>query len=289
MRVKKLSLNNKVFWKVPRRHYARGSITRHSIFSKHLRNERGIDIYLPPGYFLNTNRHYPVLYMHDGNNLFFPSLAFGGMPWHVDSTIDKLVNNNLMREIIVVGIYNTMGRSYEYTWTPMRHRHGTEGGGGEKYARFIVEELKPYIDHHYRTLADRDNTAVMGSSLGGLISFYLGLFYPHVFSKIGIVSPSFWWGNGISFKHVDHITSHLSIWMDMGTKEGYYTNIERNMNIMSTRFMRKKLLERGYADGYNLAYLEDKGGKHNEYSWGKRFHLPLLYFFGRRNLIFTND
>jgi predicted alpha/beta superfamily hydrolase len=290
LRVKKLSLNNKIFNSVSPRNYHRGFINRQHYFSNYLKNARDIDIYLPPSYKHNHRKHYPVIYMHDGNNLFFPSIAFAGVPWHVDHTIDKLVNNNLMDEVIVVGIHNTNGRDYEYTWTPMRMRHGFQGGGGHLYAKFITEELKPFIDQHFRTLSDRNNTSVIGSSLGGLISFYLGLYYPHVFSMIGMFSPSLWWGNGIPFKHAEQMSHELKIWIDMGTKEGYYRGIDRNMNIMSIRFMRKKLLERGYADGYNLAYFEDKGGKHNEYSWGKRLHLPLMFFFGKRkNIIFTKD
>ncbi len=285
-KTKKLSLNNKVFWKTPS--YYKGYIVRQHYHSNNLNNDREIDIYLPPSYKYNQNKRYPVLYMHDGNNLFYPEISFGGMPWNVDSTMDKMINNKLIEEAIVVGIHNTMGRNYEYTWTEMKSRHGSEGGGGLKYAKFLVEEIKPFMDKNFRTLSDRSNTAVMGSSLGGLISLYLGLSCPHVFGKIGIVSPSLWWAKGIAFKDVMSITPHLQIWMDMGTREGYSRNIENNMNIKMVRYMKAQLEHLGYSEGYNLAYLEDKGAKHNEYWWGKRLHLPLLFFFGKRkSLIFS--
>jgi predicted alpha/beta superfamily hydrolase len=287
-RTKKLSLKNKVFSKIHPHHHIRGSIVRHNISSRYLNNSRDLDIYLPPSYFKNPQKRYPVLYMHDGNNLFYPQIAFGGMPWKVDSTIDNMINNKLIEEVIVVGIHNTIGRNYEYTWTEMHSYHGKEGGGGSKYARFLIDELKPFIDYRFRTLSDRNNTAVMGSSLGGLISFYLGLFHHDVFGKIGMISPSLWWDKGIAFKHVFHIPPHLQIWMDMGTKEGYKRATKENINIVMTRYMKEHLIRFGYREGYNFAYMEDKGGMHNEYWWGNRLHMPLIFFFGKRkSLIFS--
>jgi predicted alpha/beta superfamily hydrolase len=287
-KTKKLSLKNKVFHKVHEKHYIRGHIERHHIHSSYLSNSRDLDIYLPPSYRRNPNKKYPVLYMHDGNNLFYPSISFGGMPWRIDKTVDKLVNNDLMEEIIVVGIHNTPGRDYEYTWTPMKHGRHYQGGGGEKYASFIVNEVKPFIDRMYRTLPDRNNTAVAGSSLGGLITFYLGRLYPHVFGKVGIISPSFWWDKGIAFKHSQGITNNLQIWMDMGTREGMRYRAGEDINIKLVQTMKYFLNTHGFHEGHNLGYLEDKGGKHNEWSWGNRFHLPLIFFFGKRkSLIFS--
>ncbi len=287
-RIKKLSLKNKVFYKLPEYKYYKGSIVREHIYSRYLDNSRHIDIYLPPSYFKNPNKRYPVLYMHDGNNLFYSKIAFAGVTWKVDSTIDKMINNSLIEEIIVVGIHNTMGRNYEYTWTEMKSYHGKEGGGGNKYARFLIDELKPLIDFKFRTLKDRNNTAVMGSSLGGLISFYLGLYYSDVFGKIGMISPSLWWDKGIAFNHVKSIPSHLKIWMDMGTQEGYRKSTKENINIMMTRYMKDSFQRLGYKEGYNLAYMEDKGGQHNEYSWSQRLHMPLIFLFGKRHsLIFS--
>ncbi|MFN8577281.1 MAG: alpha/beta hydrolase-fold protein [Candidatus Sericytochromatia bacterium] len=287
-KTKKLTLKNKVFSKIPRHHHLKGTIVRHHINSRHLNNSRDLDIYLPPTYFKNPCKRYPVLYMHDGNNLFYPQIAFAGVPWKVDITVDNMINNRLIEEIIVVGIHNTMGRNYEYTWTEMHSYHGKEGGGGSRYAKFLTEEVKPFIDYKFRTLNDRNNTAVMGSSLGGLISFYLGLHNPDVFGKIGMISPSLWWDKGIAFKHVFHIIPHLQIWLDMGTKEGYTRKDKENINILMTRFMKEHLIRLGYREGYNLGYLEEKGGMHNEYWWGKRLHMPLIFFFGKRkSLIFS--
>ena len=259
----------------------KGTIVRQYYHSNNLNNGRDIDIYLPPSYNYDLNKRYPVLYMHDGNNLFYPSLSFGGVAWGVDNAIERLVSEDKIEEVIVVGIHNTYSRSYEYTWTPMTCEcHGTQGGGGEKYARFIVEELKSFIDNNFRTLSDRDNTAVMGSSMGGLISLYLGIHYPDVFSKLGLVSTSFWWGMGAPFSDIENISSDLEIWIDMGNNEGFYKG--NNWSLIGARKMREKLLSKGYKEGINLGYHEDDNGYHNEDSWARRVHMPLEFHFSKR-------
>lgn len=285
-KTKKLSLNNKIFENV--KSNLKGNIIRLDIYSHILNNHRNIDVYLPPSYFKNPNKRYPVVYMHDGNNLFYHEIAFGNYPWKADKTVDKLINTALIEEVIVVGIHNTMGRNYEYTWHEMSYRNGfREGGGGDKYAKFIIHELKQSIDSKFRTLSDKNNTSVIGSSLGGLISFYLGLYYPNVFGKIGIMSPSFWWANARVLNDVKHLSHDLKIWLDMGTKEGGKVNGE-NPNLVLTSYMKHELHKKGYAEGYNLGYLEDRGGKHNEHHWGQRLHIPLIFFFGKRHsLIFS--
>ncbi|MFN8672555.1 MAG: alpha/beta hydrolase-fold protein [Candidatus Sericytochromatia bacterium] len=262
-------------------HINKGTIKRHIFTSKTLSNKRYIYVYLPPNYFSREYKSYPVLYMHDGNNLFDPNLSFGGVTWKVSETIEELVYNNFIEELIVVGISNTGDRDFEYTWTPMYYGNYREGGGGRKYAKMIVNELKPFIDKRYRTLPYRETTGVMGSSLGGVISFYLGLYYPHVFSKIGIMSPSLWWGNGILFKHVKEIAPNLDIWLDMGTHEFDEEDEDPEENIKNVRKFRDRLIKLGYVEGDNLGYFEHLGAGHNEWYWGERLHLPLTFFFGQ--------
>lgn len=262
-----------------------GIINRHYFYSKTLSNKRFIDVYLPPGYHSRPYKYYPVLYMHDGNNLFDPSIAFGGVTWEVDSTVDFLINNNLIEDIIVVGISNTSNRDFEYTWTSMYLDFDDfkQGGGGRKYSKFVVSELKPFIDNKYRTLPFRETTAVMGSSFGGLISFYLGLYYPHVFSKIGIMSPSLWWGDGIVFKHAKDIAPNLKIWLDMGTHEYDDEDPEEDPEryLKDTRKLRDIFIDLGYVEEDNLGYFEHEDARHNELYWAERLHLPLLFFFGK--------
>lgn len=260
---------------------SQGRIFRHQSTSRWLNNSRPVDIYLPPGYDQDSQRHYPVLYMHDGNNLFYPEIAFGGMPWHVDQTLNRLISAGLVEPLIVVGVSNTMGRNSEYTWTRMRTRWGSEGGDGPRYAHYLSEELKPWVDHHLRTLKGPEHTAVMGSSLGGLISFYLGLNLPQVFGHIGMVSPSLWWNQREPLHDAWRYPHHLKLWLDMGTREGSRkVKVDFNPNIRNVRELRQIFLARGYREGQNLGYLEDRGALHNEWWWGQRLHLPLMFFFG---------
>jgi predicted alpha/beta superfamily hydrolase len=261
----------------------KGKIERHNLHSTEFDNKRDIDVYLPPSYYENLTKKYPVLYMHDGNNLFYSSIAFGGVPWKVDRTLEKLFEKDLMHEIIVVGIHNTIGRNHEYTWTEMQFINKKEGGGGKKYADFITKTIKPFIDSKYRTLSDRENTAIMGSSLGGLISYYLGLHYSDTFGNIGIISPSFWWGNGQAFRDFNKMKTDLKIWLDMGYKEGRHNtnNSTVGLHILNIRKMKALLSGINYKEGHNLGYLEDEEGLHNEHSWAKRFHLTMLFFFGK--------
>lgn len=259
-----------------------GDIRLHrQFYSRYLEFERSIIVYLPPSYKKDSYKRYPVLYMHDGNNIFDPRTAFAGVAWEANDTVERLIAAGQMQEIIIVGIYNTPARLYEYTWTPMYFGHdGLQGGHGKKYARFLVKELKQFIDKEYRTLPDRQHTAVMGSSLGGLINFYLGRHYSDVFGKVAIMSPSFWWGNGIVYKHVQNYPRDLQIWMDIGVYECGSDQPQANDYVLrQTRMIRDALLQQGYRENLNFCYFEDPHGHHNEYSWGKRLHRPLLFFF----------
>lgn len=149
---------------------------------------RRIWVYLPPAY-TETEKRYPVLYMQDGQNLFTDSTAFSG-EWGIDESLDSLFTEGKTRGAIVVGIDNGADkRLAEYSPWP-NSKYG--GGEGEAYARFLAETLKPTIDSLYRTLPGQEHTAIAGSSLGGLISLYTGFKYPHIFGKIGVFSPAFW-------------------------------------------------------------------------------------------------
>lgn len=279
-RIQRRKLSSQLF-QVPPGQWRTGRIERHVSTSVHLGNTRGIDIYLPPGYG-QSDRAYPVLYMHDGNNLFFRELAFGGMPWGVDRVLDRLISLGFIPPLMVVGVYNTMGRNSEYTWTPMKTRWGTEGGDGPLYGRYLTEELKPFVDQHYATLRGPEHTGVMGSSLGGLISFYLGYYYPHVFGKVGLVSPSLWWNRGQALREAYAYPQGLQLWLDMGTREGKprKVRVDHSPNIRNVRTLARIFQDRGYHLGENLGYFEDRGGLHNEWWWGQRLHLALLFLWG---------
>jgi len=155
---------------------------------------RDVIVALPPDYLI-SRRRYPVLYLQDGQNLFDGSTSFvKGSFWDVQNTSDRLIDEGAIEPLIVVGIYNTgVERMEEYT--PMRDRN-LGGGKADLYGRLLVEELKPWVDQTYRTLDGPAHTGVGGSSLGGLVSLYLGLTLPQVFGRLAVLSPSVWWARG---------------------------------------------------------------------------------------------
>ena len=176
---------------------------------------------MPPSY-PTTKKHYPVLYAHDGNNVFDRATAFLGVEWELDETTERLIQEKKMEEIIIVAIENTHQRQDEYT--PVYMPSLKSGGKADLYADFIINDLKPFIDENYRTLKDRLNTAIMGSSLGGLVSLYIAWKYSHVFSMAGVISPSVWWHNRHILKLIKATPSKkrppIKIWLDIGTLEG---------------------------------------------------------------------
>jgi predicted alpha/beta superfamily hydrolase len=253
-----------------------GSFKTHSqLPSRFLKRNRDVLVYLPPNYAQDTNRRYPVLYMHDGNNLFDRQTSFGGSEWQVDENLERLIRSKSIEPVIVVGIYNTADRLDEYTWESANLDGEMHGGQGANYARFLVEELKPLIDKTYRTRPEREFTGTMGSSLGGLISFYLGLHYPQVFSKIGMMSPSIWWKERALLKEVPKLSKDLKIWLDMGTEEGQ----EPAIMLQDAKDLAKALEIQGFEHFRNLAFHIAPGAGHNEPAWAQRIEHPLRFFY----------
>ncbi len=235
-------------------------------------------IYLPEDYDRSRER-YPVLYAHDGQNLFTNATSFAG-EWMLDENIEALQAAGLLDGIIVVGIYNTPNRITDYTPTFISNEDvNNEGGGLTNYARFIVENLKPYIDANFRTLPDREHTGVMGSSLGGLASFYLLGMYPEVFSRAGVISPSFWWDNvrvTNDMRSFD-FPPDVKIYID----GGWIEEADESSMVDYMRLVYERLVAMGLKDIDNIYYYEDPMGHHNEADWARRGKMPLLYLFGK--------
>ena len=194
----------------------------HQQFASKVEDEKhDFIVYLPPMYDAQPDRRYPVLFMQDGQNLFDPETSFiKGNYWRMGETADELILAGQIEPLIIVGIYNTgVRRIDEYTPTEDK-RLG--GGQADAYGQMLVEELKPFIDHTYRTLPGAENCGMGGSSLGGLVSLYLGLRYTWVFGKLAVMSPSVWWHDRAILKTVAQITRNpdLKIWLDVGTREG---------------------------------------------------------------------
>jgi predicted alpha/beta superfamily hydrolase len=251
------------------------NLVRHEAFhSDILPDDRNVTVYLPPGYDSHTDQRYPVLYLHDGQNLFDPDCAFKkGEHWRVGETATALIDASRVSPLIIVGIDNTGAkRLHEYTPTHDRRRGG---GGADAYGQMIISELKPFIDARYRTRPDPANTGLGGSSLGGLVSLYLGLKHPDVFSRLAVMSPSVWWDRRAILRNVRDAKPkpRLRIWVDMGTREGRY-------HIDNAHLLHVGLMKNGWVEGDDLHYEEVPGGTHSESAWAARFDRVLEFLFG---------
>ena len=254
-------------------HTLTGDVRKHDAFhSRYLEHDRTIIVYLPPDYDERSADRYPVLYLHDGQNVFDRATSIGE-EWHVDEKAQAMIIAEEIAPIIVVGIYNTgVHRIDEYAPTARPDKGG--GGQADDYGRMLVEELKPFIDRTYKTLPSAASTAIGGSSLGGLLTMHLGLRYPTAFSKLAVMSPSVWWDDRVILREVEALAQKLPlrIWLDAGTAEGEQV-------IADAKALRDALVAKGWTIGDDLAYLEAPGGEHNEQSWGARIDAVLRYLF----------
>ena len=216
-------------------------------------------VYLPQNY-NETSKKYPVIYMHDGQNLFDSATSYIG-EWQVDETLNKLFNKT-GKGFIVVGIENG-GEERINEYTPWENeKYG--GGKGEIYIDFLVNTLKPYIDVTYRTKPQQKHTGIIGSSLGGLISYYGGLKYSAVFGKIGALSTSFWFSNKAEeFTKAYGNTKKVKLFLLVGEKEG-------EEMISGTKKIEKLLLETGFKPK-NIKSKINPEGNHNETFWKSEF------------------
>jgi predicted alpha/beta superfamily hydrolase len=239
--------------------------------SRFLRNQRDLIIYLPPCYDEQPGRRFPVLYMNDGQNLFDGSTSFiPGMDWHVGETADNLISAGAVEPLIIVGIYNT-GKQRIREYTPTRvPRLG--GGSANRYAKFVVEEAKLFIEQKFRALSGPENTGIGGSSLGALVSLHLGLKWPQVFGKIAALSPSVWWNRRVILRTASRASTEIRprIWLDAGTREGPRT-------VEDAERLRDLLVRKGWQLERDLHYQRVEGGEHNEAAWGRRVG-PFLQF-----------
>jgi predicted alpha/beta superfamily hydrolase len=246
--------------------------------SPQLGNQRDLVVYLPPSYEV-SDRRYPVLYMHDGQNLFDRATSYAG-EWQVDETMEALSQEGL--EAIVVGVPN-MGTERMVEYNP--YDNPQEGPGrGDAYVAFLVETVKPLVDADFRTRPGPAHTGVMGSSMGGLISLYAGFRHPEVFGLVGAVSPAFGPGRAI-YPFIEEAPARPGrIYMDVGTREG--AGLEENVHLVGgfsrvymalVRRMRDLLLRKGYRPGEDLLYVEERRAFHHESAWARRLPAALRF------------
>jgi predicted alpha/beta superfamily hydrolase len=258
----------------PPGHTLTGDFRRHPKFrSRFLPSEHTLLVYRPPGYRDDPVRRFPVLYLHDGQNVFDRATSATGDEWSVDETAQRLIESGAIEPIVIVAIYNAGQRRIE-EYTPTRDPKKKMGGKADAYARMLLQEIKPFIDRRYRTLRSAANTGLGGSSLGGLLTMHLGLRFHTVFNRLAVLSPSVWWNDRTIIREVDALSVKppLRIWLDFGTGEGADV-------IRDTRLLRDALVRKGWVIGKDLAYLEAEGGGHNEKSWATRVEGVLRFLF----------
>jgi predicted alpha/beta superfamily hydrolase len=262
-----------------RKHTLTGNIKRHRAFpSKILRNRRDVLVYLPPGYRRSLRRRYPVLYLQDGQNVFDAATSFGGVEWGVDETAQRLIRTKSIEPLIIVAVAN-MGeeRIHEYAPTPgviapdHRPRKRSRGAAG-MYGRFLVNELKPFIDRKYRTRPEAEFTGLGGSSLGGLATLAIGIIFSKAFSRLMVMSPSVWWDDFSILRLIGRLDQKppTKIWLDMGTAEPDWQQVHE---------LRDALIDRGWQLDVDLKYSEIPGADHSEGAWAMRVEPALRFLF----------
>jgi predicted alpha/beta superfamily hydrolase len=266
-----------------------GTVKRHAAFASKLVEPRNVDVWLPPGYDREPKKRYAVLYMHDGQNLFDPATSYGGVDWGVDEVMTMLIAEGEVRETIVVGVWNSPKRFLEYMpqrAVPNGDASTIEGIPAEMkgpilsdaYLKFLVHELKPFVDATYRTRTGRDDTFVMGSSMGGLISLYALCEYPKVFGGAGCVSTHWPAGDGIVVeylkKSLPRAGSH-KIYFDFGTEtlDAKYEPFQMRADDVMRRA--------GYRENRDWMTRKFTGAEHSERSWRQRVDVPLIFLLGR--------
>ena len=232
---------------------------------------RDVIVWLPPDYD-HSKKRYPVLYMHDGQNIVDPYTSAFGVDWEIDETCTRLIEDKVITPLIVVGIYNTEERAVEYA-------HGTKGSA---YMKFIAEVLKPFIGTNYRTNPSRNNTFIGGSSLGGLCAFMLAWEFPHVFSKALCISPAFKYKKEDGSVDVDYVQivreskrpkKRIFFYMDIGNDR-----IDKMLQ-PGVDEMISALREKGFKRDRDYVFIYDENAAHSEVDWAKRFPNAIRLFF----------
>jgi enterochelin esterase-like enzyme len=246
--------------------------------SSYLPGQRNLIVYVPPGYDEYPTRTYPVLYLQDGQNLFDGRTSFiRDRTWALREQADAAIEAGEVEPLIIVGIYNGGDRRLaEYT-----HERDRERGGGEaaEYGLMLTREIVPWIAGKYLVRTGREHTGLGGSSLGGLVSLYLGLRYATLFGKLAVLSPSVWWNHKSILGYVNEFAPGIwerpRLWLDVGDKEGRRT-------LHDAEQLNRRLKANGWRQGENLHFERVPGGTHDENSWAARVRPMLRFLFPAR-------
>jgi predicted alpha/beta superfamily hydrolase len=254
-------------------HTLAGTVELHPEFHSALLGQaRRVWVYLPPQHPAEPERRFPVLYMQDGQNVFDGATAFlAGREWRADETAERLIREGRIEPLIIVAVdHAAERRPDEYTPTA---DHG-QGGGAEVYRRFLVEELKPWVDRRWRTRPGPEDTGIAGSSFGGLVSLWIALGRPGVYDRVAALSTSVWWDDRFIVRFVDALPGKTDarIWIDTGTRE-------RPGALEDARRLRDALEAKGWQEGVDLRYVEAGGARHDETAWARRFPAVLEFLY----------
>lgn len=268
-----------------------GTVVRYPNFNSKFVDSRNVDIWLPEGYDSALTEKYPVLYMHDGQNVFDAKTSFIGVDWGVDETMTKLISDSKIKKAIIVAVWNNGDKRFtEYmpnkAYSKLKNQNilsmiksrFTSDPLSDQYLSFLVSELKPFIDSTYRTLTTRDNTFIGGSSMGGLISAYAVCEYPEIFGGAACLSTHWTTGEGIM---IDYLSEKLpdpathKFYFDYGTLtlDAQYEPYQKKMDeIMKTK---------GWTENVNWITRKYEGEEHSERAWKKRIDIPLVFLLGK--------
>ncbi|MGI9517997.1 MAG: alpha/beta hydrolase-fold protein [Pirellulaceae bacterium] len=262
-----------LFWTSGQQRPIRGQITGTVKYHRELEGAglrpRDVIVWLPPDYDDNDDARYPVLYMHDGQNIVDPATSSFGVDWAIDETLTELIAEGKLPAMIVVGIYNTPDRGREYV----------PGSKGDRYETFIIDTLKPLIDRTYRTRPERDHTWVGGASLGGLSAFMLTWENPHVFSKAICMSPAFQYKRGDGTLALDYVSTVIDAPLPEPPVTVYVDNggvgLDKNLQ-PGVDAMLEALRDKGLTEGEDFHWVFGAEDRHGEAAWAKRLPGALL-------------
>ena len=255
-----------------------GILYRYENFPSEFIPDRNVDVWLPSDYFTEDKKNYRVIYMHDGQNLFIPFLSQSGIEWEIDETLSRLMNENRIDRTIVVAIWNTPRRTVEFM--PQRafeiknERETDRTGESDKYLKYLVSEIKPFIDKNYRTKKDRKDTFVMGSSMGGLMSLYAIGEYPEIFGGAASLSTHYPLAEGVFLEYLKKrlpSPEKHKIYYSYGT-EGSDADYESYQKTAD-----KIMKENNFKFGINWITKKFLGGDHTEKSWRNQVEAPFLF------------
>jgi enterochelin esterase-like enzyme len=261
---------------------ATGDLRLHEFQSRVFRNTRFLRVWLPPGYddAKNSGRHYPVLYLNDGQNLFEAATSYAGVEWQVDETADRLIREDAVLAMIIVGIDNTgKDRIREYmphrSMNPMMLRVQ-----GRYYPDFLIKEVMPFVERNYRVGAGPENTGLGGSSLGGLIALYTAMVRPGVIGRLLVESPSLWASHRQAIKESRSVRIWPErIYLGVGTAEA--GSAERSRTVVDDVRELAAILRRAVLSEKRLRLVVKDGAGHNEAAWAERFPEALRFLFGQ--------